>query len=289
MLERIFELSLVSTSIFHRKNSKPFNSIFFPLAYITFAFRTCPHSRTCLFPELPLSVINLSVAPFKYSSTMSDSFFKLSFITWAIRMNLISQPMFEVIEHVSFIDLTRKIKNCSLSMFFSFRRELAEIDTILIFFDLKIWGAKGSKKRAFWVIKFMNPVNFLCSKGLLNRMDCFVDRLDLSYFNFMKRRHLNQLTFLFKISLYNFFLFFIHFRGYWFVYYSFGFNWIKSWQSGSSASHSAASDLVFSIPAFGSRIGLLRVLREHGAIFFIWDLLNRRGYFVSIKNLAILV
>lgn len=84
VLQRVFELSFVSTAIFHDKDTKSFNFILFPLADIAFAFGAFPHATASLASPFPLSVIELAVAPFEDTSTMPDPLPELSFVARSI-------------------------------------------------------------------------------------------------------------------------------------------------------------------------------------------------------------
>ena len=173
MFEGVSELAFVSASIFHDKYSKSFHFILLPFAYVTFPFRTCPHTTASFTTAMPLPIIHFTIAPLENPSAMSDTFYKIALKVRTIRIVFMPRAMFKVIFELTFVYFTREVKDSSFSMFLALLRQLSEIYSVLIFFYLKVRMRYFLEKIIPWSIVSMYPVNIWCSKGISDRMNSF--------------------------------------------------------------------------------------------------------------------
>lgn len=73
----VFELAFITSSSLNQ-NSKTFNHIMMPLAYIRQVVSSFPNSTTLFFVVFPFSIVYFSVTPLEFTFTLPPSTYKVS-------------------------------------------------------------------------------------------------------------------------------------------------------------------------------------------------------------------
>jgi hypothetical protein len=117
-----------------------------------------------------LSIVDLTVAPLEDSSSLLYSGDKLAFVPWAVGVNFKAFSTFEIFHNLSFIYLSRIVKNDSFSIFLPLLIQFSKVNSIFIFLYMKIKQIYPFENLMFWVILILNPIHLVLIEVLPNWM-----------------------------------------------------------------------------------------------------------------------